>query len=183
MSRAAEWAMRWRVRLGYPLVFVYFWLAQPTRSSILAGSVVAILGLIVRGAAAGYLRKHEELATSGPYSYTRNPLYFGSALLSVGLLLAGWSWILAVILIVYFAAFYPAVMKKEEEELRTKYGSVFEDYARCVPQFFPRISSSASAGGKQAQFSWAVYLQNREWQAAAGAAFVALFLWLKMSLF
>ncbi|HEV8383771.1 MAG TPA: hypothetical protein VGQ11_02790, partial [Candidatus Acidoferrales bacterium] len=93
MSGAGEFAARWRVRLGYPVAFVYLLFARPDQISILAGSAIALAGLWVRASAAGHLRKHEQLATGGPYARTRNPLYFGSALIAAGFLLAGRFWL------------------------------------------------------------------------------------------
>jgi len=177
MSSARELAMRWRVRLGYPLAVLCLWLAHPTWLSLVCGGAIGLAGLLVRGAAAGHLRKHEELATSGPYAFTRNPLYFGSALLAAGFLVAGRSWIAALLVAIYFAVFYGAVMRGEESELRARYGTAFEGYAARVPLFWPRLKGGrASAAG----FSWASYRRNREYQAALGFAAVLVFLVLRL---
>ncbi len=161
------WA-RWRVRAGYPLAVVYAWLGEPKPLWLAAGAVLALLGLALRAAAAGHLRKHEALATSGPYAFTRNPLYFGSAVLAAGFLVAGRSWIAAAAVAVYFAVFYRAAMRREEQELRARYAAAFEEYAARVPLFWPRLKPAARAG---AEFSWEQYRRNREYQAALGAAF------------
>ena len=84
--------MRWRVRTGYPVAVVYLVLADPKPRGILIGAVVAAIGLLIRGASSGHLRKDRELATSGPYAHTRNPLYLGSAFLAAGFAIAGGSW-------------------------------------------------------------------------------------------
>jgi steroid 5-alpha reductase family enzyme len=174
MTAAADRVSRWRVRTGYPVALAFLLLAHPARPWVVAGAAVAALGLLLRGAAAGYLHKHEQLATSGPYSFTRNPLYLGSAILAVGFAVAGASWLAAALVAGYFLAFYPAVMRREEEELRGRYGAAFEDYARGVPLFWPRLSSSARQDNSG--FSWAQYRRNREYQAAIGtlAAFAIL---------
>ncbi len=170
MSRAAEFAMKFRVRLGYPVALLYLVFARPLEISILIGAVIAVLGLSVRAAAAGHLRKHEQLATSGPYAHTRNPLYFGSALIAAGFLVAGrcWvneGWIAAAVVAAYFGYFYGAVMKREEAELRARYGPVFEEYASRVPLFLPRWGGGGAATNG---FSWEQYRRNREYQAALG---------------
>jgi steroid 5-alpha reductase family enzyme len=170
MSRAAEFAMRNRVRLGYPVAVVFLAFARPLQNSILIGAVIAMLGLCVRAAAAGHLRKHEQLATAGPYARTRNPLYFGSALMAAGFLVAGrfWvqeGWIAAVVVAAYFGYFYRVVMQREEEELRARYGTVFDEYAARVPLFLPHWGSREDASE---EFSWAQYWRNREYQAALG---------------
>ncbi len=134
---------RWRVRLGYPIAIVCFWLAHPSPRSLLIGSALAVVGLINRGSAAGYLRKGRGLATSGPYSRTRNPLYFGSTILAAGFAVATGSWIAAACLASYIAVFYPAVMRREERDLRATYGAEFDAYAARVPLFFPSLRSAA----------------------------------------
>src|SRR3989442_13584723 len=98
------WA-RWRAPLGYPTAALCLWLARPASHSILVGSVVAALGLLIRAAAAGHLRKREALAHSGPYAHTRNPLYFGSALIAAGISLATQLWVCISVLVVFFGVF------------------------------------------------------------------------------
>lgn len=160
------WA-RWRAPIGYPAALLCLWLAHPTFRSILIGSALAVLGLLIRAVAAGYLRKREALAHTGPYALTRNPLYFGSALIAAGFALAGRSWLAAALLALYFIVFYAQVMRREESELREQYGKAFDDYAASVPLFWPRLRVKTSANGMQ--FSFAQYARNREYQAAIGA--------------
>jgi Phospholipid methyltransferase len=167
------WA-RWRAPLGYPVAAVCLWLARPTFVSIVIGSLVAVLGLLIRAAAAGHLRKREALAHTGLYARTRNPLYFGSALIAAGFVLATRSWIVGILLGFYFVIFYAQVMRREESELRQQYGQAFDDYAASVPLFWPRLRSQASKG--DTQFSFAHYVRNREYHAAIGAALLILVL-------
>jgi protein-S-isoprenylcysteine O-methyltransferase Ste14 len=164
-SLPAFWT-RWRVRVGYSVALAYLWFASPTWKFIAAGAAIAVLGLFMRALAAGHLRKWEGLATSGPYACTRNPLYFGSMLLAVGFAVASHSWVGAALIAGYFAAFYPAVIKREEAELRARYGRAYQDYAARVPLFWPRIPRQRPAPFEQ--FSWPLYRRNREYQAALG---------------
>ena len=161
------WA-RWRAPLGYPTAALCLWLARPTFRSILIGSAVAVLGLLIRAAAAGHLHKREALAHTGPYARTRNPLYFGSALIAAGFALTSRSWLAAAPLALYFTIFYAQVMRREESELREQYGKAFDDYAASVPRFWPRLRVNVPS--KRAQFSFAQYVRNREYHAAIGAA-------------
>jgi protein-S-isoprenylcysteine O-methyltransferase Ste14 len=185
LSGKRKFWMRWRVRLGYPVAVIYWLLATPSPRWILVGGSIALIGLFVRAAAAGYLRKSEELATSGPYARTRNPLYFGSSLLAAGFAVAGASWWAAGVVMVYFAVFYYAVMRNEEQELRERYGSAFEEYAAHVPLFFPHPFGSSSGDGAPdgppaKEFSWAQYRRNREYQALIGTIVALGFVWLRM---
>jgi protein-S-isoprenylcysteine O-methyltransferase Ste14 len=180
LPTAAELAP-WRVRSGYAVGLLYAWFADPTVPSLVLGSMIAAIGLLIRGAAAGYLRKNERLTTSGPYAYTRNPLYFGSSLLALGLLVAGSSWIAALLVAAYVAVFYPAVIRFEAEHLRKLHGINYDAYAAHVPLFFPRLTPppAMADAADSALFSWEQYKANREHHAAIGAAAAILLLAVK----
>src|SRR3981081_2724384 len=101
----AEWsriARRIRVPLGFLFAVLYLWLARPTWRSMAAGAIVILSGLLIRALASGYVRKNEALATSGPYRYTRNPLYVGSLLIGIGFALAARSWWVGICLVSMF---------------------------------------------------------------------------------
>ena len=163
----ASFFARWRVRLGYPLALLVLWLARPTPGSIAAGAALGALGLLIRASAAGHLHKQELLTTSGPYAYTRNPLYFGSFILTLGASVAAHSWLVALILCGYFALFYSVVMRREERELFQHHAGAFEAYARAVPLFFPRFTRAIIRQGAS-NFSFRQYKKNREYRAAIG---------------
>jgi len=168
VSGSGDFFVRWRVRLGYPLALAVLYFARPTPRSALLGGIVGLLGLVVRAYAAGYLHKQEVLTVTGPYAYTRNPLYLGSAILALGAGIATRSWISNSILLLYFAIFYSIVIRGEEKELLAQHGPAFEDYARAVPLFFPRITAAKLSGKSAGSFSLAQYRRNHEWQAALG---------------
>jgi protein-S-isoprenylcysteine O-methyltransferase Ste14 len=170
-------ARRIRVPLGFAFAVIYLWLARPTLLLILAGSVVVVAGLGIRAIASGQLRKNETLATTGPYSYTRNPLYLGSILIGVGFAVAArnvWIWI---ILVALFAAIYIPVIRSEESFLSSRFPD-FASYAARVPRLFPRWSTESFTSG----FSRGLYLKHREYNAAIGAALMMLAIALKMLL-
>lgn len=166
--------VRWRARLGFPLAAICLWFARPTPRSILAGAAIAVAGLAIRAAAAGHLRKGEAVAMSGPYARTRNPLYLGSTVLAMGFVAASRSWTVAVLVAVYYVAFYPFLMRREEAELRRLFGNVFDEYARRVPLFWPRLGGEGAGGTR---FSWVRYARNREYQVAMGVAALLAALW------
>ena len=176
MSVAGNFFVRWRVRLGYPLAIALLYFSRPTPPSILVGALTGIIGLGVRAYAAGYLHKQEVLTIAGPYAYTRNPLYLGSAILALGAGIATRSWISALILIVYFAVFYSIVMQREAKELQLRHGASFEDYARAVPLFIPRLTAAKLSADSAGSFSLSQYKKNHEWQAAVGFLFLLLVL-------
>lgn len=168
MSSASAFFARWRVRLSYPLAILVLWFARPNPRSILWGVPLGLIGLLIRARAAGHLHKQELLTVTGPYAYTRNPLYLGSAILTLAAAIAAHSWISAAILCVYFALFYSIVMRREEAELRQLHSAAFEEYARAVPLFFPRLSPARLSFGGAGSFSFAQYKKNHEYQAAIG---------------
>lgn len=169
MASYSAWASRWRVPASYPVVLGYLYFAEPELRSIVLGALVVVPGLALRAAAAGYLYKHQQLATQGPYAFTRNPLYLGSTIMAAGFCLAGASWWGTALVAAYLYLFYPAVIRLEQEELRARYGPAYDDYARRVPLFFPRYSAHAEQVAKAgAEFSWEQYLRNREFQAGWG---------------
>ena len=176
--------MRWRVRTGYPVAVIFLLLAAPTVRSILIGGAVALLGVVIRAASSGYLRKYEELATTGPYAHTRNPLYFGSAFIAAGFAIAGHSWIAGHLVIAYFAIFYTAVMRNEESDLRARFGAVFGEYAANVPLFFPRITAPKTTtkeiSSPAKTFSWPQYRRNREYNTLIGTVAGLAVMWLRM---
>jgi protein-S-isoprenylcysteine O-methyltransferase Ste14 len=177
-----EWAKiarRIRVPLGFVFAVLYVWLARPTWRFIVLGAVLIVPGLLVRALASGHVRKNEALTTSGPYGYTRNPLYVGSLLMGLGFAVAARSWWVGVVLVVMFFAIYLPVIRDEEEFLREKFPE-FEEYARRVPRIFPRIvPSGATAGG----LSLDLYLKHREYNALIGALALVAALVAKMIFF
>jgi protein-S-isoprenylcysteine O-methyltransferase Ste14 len=177
MSGATNFWIRWRVRTGYAVGLAAFRFANPQPKWIICGAGVAALGLLLRAAAAGHLHKHEKLAATGPYAYTRNPLYLGSSLLGAGFGVASHSWVSTALLAAYLLVFYPVVMRREEKELEKLYGSEFVVYAARVPAFWPRLFANNSSGER---FSWALYRRNREYEAAIGSVLAVALLWVLM---
>ena len=176
MSNVAALFARWRVSLGYALAVVVLWLARPTPRSVLLGAIVGAVGLWIRACAAGYLHKQEVLTVGGPYAYTRNPLYLGSAFLALGAAVATRSWISAGLLLAYFGVVYSVVMRREEGELLGRHGEAFRSYAAEVPLFFPRLAPANLPGRNAGKFSLAQYKRNHEYQAALGYLLLLLVL-------
>ena len=176
-----EWsriARRVRVPLGFAFAVLYLWMARPTWTSIAAGTIIAAPGIVLRAFASGHVRKNEELTTSGPYAYTRNPLYLGSLVMAIGFAVAARSWWIGVLLAIYFLSIYLPVIRSEEAYLRQAFPG-FEEYARRVPRLLPRLSSF---GNTAAAFSWDLYQKHREYNAVLGtvavmAALVAKLWW------
>ncbi len=176
-------ATRMRVPLGFAFAVAYLWFARPTWPWIAAGAIAILAGLAVRAAASGHIRKNRELTTTGPYAYTRNPLYLGSTLIAVGFLLAARNgWIAAAVLLMFLLIYLP-VIRAEEKYLRGIFPG-YDEYATRVPRLLPRLTAYRPAGASddRGRFSRELYFKHREYQAALGSALMIGALILKMML-
>lgn len=152
---------RWRVPVGYACFLAVLALARPDTRSLLLALPLALAGEAIRIWASGHIEKTETLATGGPYAHSRNPLYVGSLLLGIAVgLAAGSLWAVGVI-VAYFAAFYPAVMKEEAAFLRRKFPQEYAVWEEGVPLFLPR---PLPAGPRTSAFRWQRVQRNREWR-------------------
>jgi protein-S-isoprenylcysteine O-methyltransferase Ste14 len=164
-----------RVTFGFIMVTAFLWFSRPSWGSLAIGLPVSLLGLLLRGWAAGHLQKDRALAESGPYARVRNPLYLGTLTVAAGFAIASRRWELALLFAAVFLLVYLPAVQLEEQHLRDLFPS-FERYARTVPRVLPGFRNSAGAGSKR--FRWSLYKHNREYEALAGflAGAVAL-LW------
>lgn len=167
----ADFVARLRVPSGFLLVVAFGWFSRPTTDSLLLGLPVAVLGLILRGWAAGCLAKNQQLAVAGPYAYTRNPLYMGTLTVAAGLAVAARSLGLAVLFAAVFLLVYLPVIQNEEQHLRKLFPE-YAAYAATVPALWPKFLAARGGAG----FRWSLYLKNQEYQAAAGLAAGGVFL-------
>ncbi len=179
-------ASRMRVPLGFVFALAYLWFANPGWIWIGLGGVLLIIGLAIRAAAAGHIRKNRELATSGPYAYTRNPLYLGSLFIAAGFVIASRNPWIALAALLMFVLIYLPVIKAEESYLRETFPA-YSDYAAQVPRLLPRLTAghvrrTADNTENKARFSRELYLKHREYQAALGSGLMVGALILKMML-
>jgi protein-S-isoprenylcysteine O-methyltransferase Ste14 len=170
--------------MGFVFAAVFLWLARPGWRSMAASLALVVPGLWLRGYASGYVKKNAELATTGPYAHTRNPLYLGSMLIAFGFAAAAASWVILAALAALFAAIYIPTIQSEEAYLREHFTG-FDAYARAVPRLWPRLTAAKTMVAREANaevedgrggFSWALYRKHREYNAlmGAGAIYVAL---------
>ena len=130
--------------------------------------LLVVPGLWLRGYAAGYVKKNAEITRTGPYAYTRNPLYLGSMMIAFGFALASGSWVIFLALAVGFLAIYWPTIRSEEAYLREHFGG-FDDYARQVPRLLPRLTAARS-DVPPGRFSQERYMHHREYNSFMGAA-------------
>jgi len=142
-------------------------LRVPGWSRFLSAAVLR-LGLAVRAWSAGHIRKNDALATSGPYAYTRNPLYLGSFILGLGFTISsGRPW-LGLLFAGLFLGIYLPVMRVEASTMVQLFGEDYTRYANDVPLFFPRLKRYKDQKTEGTKFDPSLYFRYREYQAAAG---------------
>lgn len=150
---------RLRVPLGFLLGALALGLAQPTPRSLAVGAAIAIAGELIRIWAAGHLEKGREVTSSGPYSFTRHPLYLGSTLIGVGLAIGAGNIVVAAIVLGYLAVTLTAAIRTEEAHLTEKFGAAYPEYRAG------RMSVARPFSVERA-------MRNREYRAAMGVLFV-----------
>lgn len=179
-NQYARVASRLRVPAGFVIAALYLLFAEPTPLRLLLGGSIAIAGLALRAASAGRLQKNRVLAVSGPYAYTRNPLYLGSAVAGAGFAIAGGRWWFLLLLGGFFLAVYVPVMRAEENRLSGLFGRTYYEYANAVPLLFPRCTPWSPPGGQPERFHFRLYWSNREYRAGIAFLVIVLLLWGKM---
>jgi protein-S-isoprenylcysteine O-methyltransferase Ste14 len=167
---------RIRVPLGFLFGIVFLVFAEPSATVLIIGGSIAVAGILIRAWASGHIRKNQNLAVSGPYAFTRNPLYLGSFILGVGFTIAAGVWWLGIAFAVLFLGIYLPVMRVEAVDLTKLFGTEYEEYARQVPLFFPRPTAYQASAAK---FDMSLYMRYREYRAALGLVFALLVLTLK----
>jgi protein-S-isoprenylcysteine O-methyltransferase Ste14 len=169
----ADFAQRLRVPIGFLLAAAFVWWSAPSARSLAWGAPVSVAGLLLRAWAAGHLAKNQNLAVSGPYALTRNPLYLGTLLVAAGLAIAAREPWLAALFAAAFGLIYLPAIELEEQHLRALFPA-YADYARRVPRLGLRLPAERASQS----FRLSLYRKNQEYQAAAGyLAGMALLIW------
>lgn len=172
-------ARRIRVPLGFVFAAFFLWLARPAASFLAMSLLLVIPGVWLRGYASGYVKKNAEITMTGPYAYTRNPLYLGSMLIAFGFALAARSLWIAIVLAALFAVIYVPVIRSEEAFLRSKFAG-YDAYAEQVPRLIPRLRPGIAIDSEDGGFSGALYRKHREYNALIGASAIYAALILKL---
>ena len=172
-----RWVKQNRVFISAIISAIFFYLSQPILSSILSGLIFVILGEVIRTWSSGNIRKNRELATDGPYAYTRNPLYLGSFFIGLGFVVICNSFSVGLIFLITFSLIYWGVITTEEEDLAETFGVEFVQYTERVPRFFPRASRVPYGSG---EFDWKLVLRHREYHTWMGILAAMIILIIKM---
>jgi protein-S-isoprenylcysteine O-methyltransferase Ste14 len=176
-----RFARRARVPLGFVVAAVFLVFSNPTTATLAWSLLLVLPGLWLRGYAAGYVKKNAELTRTGPYAYTRNPLYLGSMGIAFGFAVASGRWWLGLLLAVMFLAIYVPTILSEETFLRGAFAG-FDEYAKRVPRLLPRLTAAKFEGQDVGlgRFDRERYRHHREYNASMGAAAIYAALALRM---
>lgn len=180
-SKLEETLYKWRVKSGLIVIIPVIILSKPNVYSIVGGISLTIIGLLIRTWACGHIQKEKELTISGPYRYTRNPLYLGNLIIGISIVVGSLSWWVFAIFTAYFFLFYPIVINTEKNRMNKYFPSEYEEFRKNVPLFFPSLKPYQSVNPNK--FNWTLYRKNREIRALAGFFFFWLVIVLKTLFF
>ena len=171
---------RIRVPLGFIFAVVAMIFARPTPLLIATGVSIGLVGVAIRAWSSGHIQKNKALAFSGPYAFTRNPLYLGSAIMGIGLTIATGVWWLTLLFVALFLGIYFPVMSVEADELTEIFGEDYKRYSKAVPLFFPWRRRGFETNQK---FEMDLYMRYREYRVLVGFAAIVVVLIFKAYLY
>jgi protein-S-isoprenylcysteine O-methyltransferase Ste14 len=169
-----------RIVSTFVLLGLILGLARPTPLGVTFGFLIAAGGEALRFWAAGHLHKTVELITSGPYRFTRNPLFLGRLLIFTGMCVMATlpfhlHWVvLALGYLVFFGYYIRRKERVEPARLRAVHGDRYDRYHAAIPALFPTLMPYADA----ATSGWSSrrMLLNREHWMVIGLLAASLFL-------
>lgn len=193
MEQQGNWLFRYRSYLPIIILFIALgvFLYEKKSASLcpttlyfqMACLLISLVGLVIRIYTVGYTPKNtsgrnvegqvaEFLNTSGIYSVVRHPLYLGNFFMWLGpAALTANSWFIIAFCFFYWV-YYERIMFAEEQFLRRKFGTVYEDWAKKTPAFFPACKKIISS---QLTFSWKKVLKKEKNGLAAVFLIFTLF--------
>lgn len=167
-----------KLRLYFAWVFAFLivFFAKTTNSGFVWGIPVILAGETLRIWAQGTIRKRVQLATSGPYSYTRNPLYLSNFLIGLGFVMILSNIWLILIYMIGFYILYSGTIREEEQFLSGKYGTLYKEYCAHVPRFWPSARAYQQSSDS---FDWKLAHQHGEEVTFASILLILLGLFLR----
>lgn len=166
---------------------VYFIHSRPQVSGILCIAA----GAAIRAWASGAIEKESRLSQGGPFRFSRNPLYMGSLLITLGVFLSqGW-WLFGVLAVASSMLVYHPLILSEEKVLALKFPGEFESYCARVGrylvtpwQWMSQITAKASALNRDGDrvrtggFSAELFRKNRGWEPLVVGSGLILGIWI-----
>ena len=174
MRNATETLIKYRSFVGILCLIAVLWLATPNAWSIFVGFFFMMIGMFFRAWSSGYINKDKELATEGPYSLTRNPLYFGNLMLGAGIAIAGNNWLTAYDFCRLLRFLFHLSDRRGKKTDETRFGPRYDDWAKQANLFFPKIKKI-----EKFNFNIAFYMKNREYRVLFYSLFIIAVLIIK----
>jgi protein-S-isoprenylcysteine O-methyltransferase Ste14 len=159
-----------RQTLGILMIILLAVVARPTHPWFWVGACLAVLGILVRLWASGYVKKNEELATRGPYAWVRHPLYVGNLLLAAGFALAAHRWWAYILVGAFLLFFYPNAIREEDAKLRRLFGPVWKEWRSATWALVPSLRPYRKGSLGHWSFTYSLRLNGEPWIALFLAA-------------
>jgi protein-S-isoprenylcysteine O-methyltransferase Ste14 len=163
LARSGGWLFRHRGVLPVPFIAVPFiWHGAMAPSSWFFGALFVAFGESLRlwgvAAAGAETRRRSRvvtrLVTHGPFSWLRNPLYFGNFFIWTGVsVIASPNWFLPIAVAV-FALEYTPIVRYEEAVLETTFGDEYLRYKERTRRWLPIAPASMSNGSLCWKTAW-----------------------------
>lgn len=163
MTTNRRWAhLRDSLRQSLGLVMVAVWTAfsQARPGWWQLGAALAVIGILVRLWASGYIKKNRQLATDGPYAFVRHPLYVGNLLIAVGFAIACGLWWAWLMLLVFWLIFYPNAIRQEDAKLERLFGDAWGSWRAETRALLPRLSPYRPDGPEISPWSFTQSLRS-----------------------
>ncbi len=176
-----EKIVRYRVFVGIIILIAVLIFSKPTVKSVFWGAMIGFIGILIRAWASGHINKNNELTVSGPYRFTRNPLYLGNIIITIGLMINSNSIISFSLLSVYLLIFYPFLIIREKKYLKNRFVDDYKMF-ESVPLLIPNPFKKTEIKNKNNKFSFQRYLNNREYNAFFGFIIIMILFLLRIYL-
>jgi protein-S-isoprenylcysteine O-methyltransferase Ste14 len=175
MKKFTDFIIKYRSTCGSIGLLIILYISTPNAESVSLGFLFILAGMFFRAWSAGYINKNDRLAKDGPYSLTRNPLYFGNFLMGLGFAISGNCLFCYLIFFVYFLIFFPFLMIFEHRYLKEKFGKEYIDWYKNSNSFFPKIKKL-----KKGNFNISLYIKNKEYRVIFFSLLVVVIFILKV---
>lgn len=167
MKNVVEVIIKYRSFAGILCLVAILYFSDPSPRSIAVGFFFIVVGMFFRAWTSGYINKDEQLATKGPYSLTRNPLYFGNFILGLGIAIAGNNLPSYIIFFAFYMLFFPFLMVLEHRRLKRKFGEPYKEWYKKSHSFFPKLKRV-----RERDFNISFYMKNKEYRVLYFSLFI-----------
>ncbi len=139
-----------RITIAFVVAVIYW--AEPTIQSMLLGALIVLLGEVGRTWASGHIDKDQKLATSGPYAFSRNPLYVFNFTMFIGFCVMSANMVVTLVALIAFPLIYLPIIRIEARKMKQLFGDEYAEWSKHVPIFFPRLTPYKSGDHRRHSF-------------------------------